>query len=417
MGHWHDHGLMSRTFGQLLAPDMVNFYHLLHWVLMPATQEHRLSYVERITNSYQVRKKPRWMISHWWGNSILDFWVCVSTHAAVRCLDEDTSYWVYAFAGNHWDPDPTTSTDPTVAHIWRALSVSYGMLTVIDKAGEVFNRLWCNYEVLALMQSAEVKPHDIAAMTMAPVGHPTATPKTAAVLTDGLAEEDKETGMNDHLDGKYEQKSKREMLFPARVLAKAFIIDLGKCSTSVTLDYNRLVNSITKGYAVDAAPVQAHQSYALARDALRWRFLMALFQVTIGVDDVAMKKIRGLAVPNGFDSTSIHEEELANSFYEQEKFELALEFYIKSLDIQQQAGSRDPGGTTESTSNRCAAIAQVATTYPKLGNVAKALEHYKQALEMARKSQNTCTQVGICNNVGFFYYNDGDVDNSKKPFR
>ena len=46
---------------------------------------------------------PKWFVSHWWGEPVLAFLVCLQNHVKLRHLDiMHSAYWVCAYANNQW---------------------------------------------------------------------------------------------------------------------------------------------------------------------------------------------------------------------------------------------------------------------------------------------------------------------------
>ena len=46
---------------------------------------------------------PTWFVSHWWGEPVFAFLVCLRNHVKLRHLNiMDSAYWVCAYANNQW---------------------------------------------------------------------------------------------------------------------------------------------------------------------------------------------------------------------------------------------------------------------------------------------------------------------------
>ena len=58
----------------------------------PATQAKKISYVELVAFAAQ---RPKWFVSHWWGEPAFDFVACLDQHSADHKY-EDCAYWVCA---------------------------------------------------------------------------------------------------------------------------------------------------------------------------------------------------------------------------------------------------------------------------------------------------------------------------------
>ena len=91
-----------------LTPETVNLYHLTELLIKPATAARRCSYVELVASAPQP---PKWFVSHWWGEPVVLFLRCLEQHAADHWLDEDTAYWVCAYANNQHDVGGDVTAD------------------------------------------------------------------------------------------------------------------------------------------------------------------------------------------------------------------------------------------------------------------------------------------------------------------
>eukprot|EP00746_Dinoflagellata_sp_MGD_P075951 gnl/MRDRNA2_/MRDRNA2_30540_c0_seq1.p1 gnl/MRDRNA2_/MRDRNA2_30540_c0~~gnl/MRDRNA2_/MRDRNA2_30540_c0_seq1.p1 ORF type:complete len:1227 (-),score=252.13 gnl/MRDRNA2_/MRDRNA2_30540_c0_seq1:141-3821(-) len=144
---WFDRDIHSATgtCGNLLTAEAVNFYHACDWIIRPATEQTRLSYVERVIG---VPQKAKWFVSHWWGLEVVDFMKSIKTHQVLRCLNEDDAYWAFVFAHSLWPggEEAGAANDQIVNHVTNA---TQGTVLLLDKKGETFTRAWCLYEVWA----------------------------------------------------------------------------------------------------------------------------------------------------------------------------------------------------------------------------------------------------------------------------
>ena len=100
--HADESGVLRRWVDWNGAPnhkDSLNLYDLVKYVVNPATAPHKCSFVELMTpEGAEDTATPRWFVSHWWGEPVLDFIKCTDEHARVRELGEDACYWVCASA-------------------------------------------------------------------------------------------------------------------------------------------------------------------------------------------------------------------------------------------------------------------------------------------------------------------------------
>ena len=73
----------------------VNLYDVVKYHVNPATCKKQCSYVELVAPVGTRAQTPKWFVSHWWGEPVMDFIACVEEHARVRALDpQEAVYWV-----------------------------------------------------------------------------------------------------------------------------------------------------------------------------------------------------------------------------------------------------------------------------------------------------------------------------------
>ena len=90
----------------------------------------------------------------------MDFVAAITAHAKDRRLTKVTaSYWVCAYAHNHWQLDDALTADPAQTSFHRAMAICKGTVTVVDKEGVLFSRIWCAYESYVMLSSEQ--PWDI----------------------------------------------------------------------------------------------------------------------------------------------------------------------------------------------------------------------------------------------------------------
>ena len=151
-----------------LSPGKVNLHDCLKYVVRPFTIQRRCAFVEMVARSTQ---SPRWFVSHWWGEPLVNTVACLARHSADYGTDaageavpggtsEDTPYWVCAFAINQWARGDELNTSPGNTAFHRAMSLSEGTLSILDKEGRCFSRLWPCHEVHVTLN--DVKPHRLA---------------------------------------------------------------------------------------------------------------------------------------------------------------------------------------------------------------------------------------------------------------
>ena len=72
----------------------MTLYEVCRHVIKPATEAKRCSYVELVA---QDEQRPRWFVSHWWGEPVALFLRCLEQHAADHNLSDNAAYWVCAY--------------------------------------------------------------------------------------------------------------------------------------------------------------------------------------------------------------------------------------------------------------------------------------------------------------------------------
>ena len=130
------------------------------------------SYVELIaataedTENSERQQRPKWFVSHFWGEKLINSIKCLEEHARCRKLDDNTPYWICAFANNQWvlekEIQPSSGIEKTSFR--KALDICDGIVQIIDENAECFNRIWCRYEgFVALTVGANTKLYDFVA--------------------------------------------------------------------------------------------------------------------------------------------------------------------------------------------------------------------------------------------------------------
>mmetsp|Transcript_134840 Transcript_134840/g.430639 ORF Transcript_134840/g.430639 Transcript_134840/m.430639 type:complete len:824 (+) Transcript_134840:133-2604(+) len=123
----------------------INLYQVTFWVIKPLSAPHRCSYVEAVAVNVEAQL-PKWFVSHWWGETVVDFLACVETHQRLRALPEETAYWVCAYANNQHCLGAEIQVDPRETSFFKAMSACDGVLLVLDREATPFTRVWCCYE-------------------------------------------------------------------------------------------------------------------------------------------------------------------------------------------------------------------------------------------------------------------------------
>lgn len=127
--------------------DKLNLYDLNLWVIKAVTGKWRCSYVEAVVGlGMESLQVPRWFVSHFWGESILDFVMCIEEHMAVRSISDSCAYWICAYANNQHELGKDLGSDPMKSSFLKAMVKCDGLLLVLDSEATPFRRVWCCFE-------------------------------------------------------------------------------------------------------------------------------------------------------------------------------------------------------------------------------------------------------------------------------
>ena len=116
--HADEHGVLNGWLdreGQPLHKDRINLYDVVKYVVKPATEEHKCSYVELVAPAGTSSQRPKWFVSHWWGEPVKDFIKALKEHARVRIPTSRVpplSEWGHS--GTEWD-----HRLPESGELWR----------------------------------------------------------------------------------------------------------------------------------------------------------------------------------------------------------------------------------------------------------------------------------------------------------
>jgi hypothetical protein len=242
--------------GNQRTPGTVTLYDAARFVIKPATYVKQCSLVELIAFGEQV---PLYFVSHWWGESVLDFVKCLKQHAVDRGLGVDSPYWVCAYANNQWKLDDEIGGSLEESSFRKAMKLSFGTVTVLDEGGITFSRIWCGYEIFTSLAGDSHKTYDVY----------TCPKQGGAVgLVEGLSAGDINAGA----------KQKRESAFPLERVR--LDIQLQSAQASVEADRKAILNAIV-GAAADAEPPEEHASYTRLNNMLAGRFAAGMVRTVI----------------------------------------------------------------------------------------------------------------------------------------
>jgi len=257
-----------------LTRDTINLYDLVTLFLRPVTQERQVSLVELIADGPQP---PDWFVSHWWGEPVKDFIACLRRHLMDRGLPENTTYWVCAYALRQHALGLELAGGVEVSPFMRALQLTQGTVSVVDKMGYYFTRVWCGYELNESIMSHDSRYlHDIYAAADAKNVYGGAV--HAVGLVDGFGVEDCDVLGNNST----EHKQRREANFPLDLVLKSSSFDVEQAEASQPEDKANILALVGK---------QAHALNATMRTRFGASRLADMLQDGAGSDpDAAAKR-------------------------------------------------------------------------------------------------------------------------------
>eukprot|EP00403_Amphidinium_massartii_P048006 CAMPEP_0178466008 /NCGR_PEP_ID=MMETSP0689_2-20121128/51666_1 /TAXON_ID=160604 /ORGANISM="Amphidinium massartii, Strain CS-259" /LENGTH=811 /DNA_ID=CAMNT_0020092987 /DNA_START=134 /DNA_END=2566 /DNA_ORIENTATION=+ len=174
-----------------------------------------LSYKELVSN---VPLVATWFVSHCWSEFVRDFVLCCSSHAKLRGLEgHAASYWVCGYANRQNDLESDISDDPLSSSFYKALTLSKGVLLILDSSATPFHRIWCCFELYLTV--TENKALDITTVTGS--GHS----RRATVLSHGLCPLESP-----------QRKTAREVEFPIHLLVEGMVAKLEMGESSIERD-------------------------------------------------------------------------------------------------------------------------------------------------------------------------------------
>ena len=122
--------------GNLLQAHTATLYEVLRYVIKPASEPKKVSYVEFLGAGPQL---PLWCVSHFTGMPFKDLLECLEQHARDRGISEYAPYWIGVFAINHHALPQEAAVDNPYK---KALDNATGSVTIIDREA-LLKRVWC----------------------------------------------------------------------------------------------------------------------------------------------------------------------------------------------------------------------------------------------------------------------------------
>ena len=210
-----------------LRPEDVNLYDLNETMILPLTKKRNCSFKELFSSG---TSDPTVYVSHWWGESVLDFIRCCEYHAVqYRLSPDEAKYWVCAYSNRQHDLGTDLGSDPAQSSFNKAMALANGVLLICDMNVVVTTRIWVDFELyrtvamdagLDIVIHANGSPHLIAADSL-----PNESPY---------------------------QKNKREQAFPFQHICKKMMeVQLHRGDSSMEIDKVRILNTMINHTPLD----------------------------------------------------------------------------------------------------------------------------------------------------------------------
>ena len=158
--------------GNLLTPEKVTMHDINTYIIKPPyTKESESSFVETLPSTAGTQP-PRFFVSHTWGGTFFHTMGYIEQmfedfkenwrqghDKKGGDMTEDTPIWIYAFANNQHDLKNAITVNPSESGFAKAMEVAnYRTLSILDKDGDAFTRVWCILELdLTLIKVQEKK--------------------------------------------------------------------------------------------------------------------------------------------------------------------------------------------------------------------------------------------------------------------
>lgn len=216
--HWYelpkDEVANPSAGGPPLSMEVLNLYHIDSWLIWPATEAYRSSFIELMAEQAQP---ANWCVSHCWSQPHTSLVECISQHVQTRSLHRSSNFWIWAYAHRHH----SSVSEAPESGFCDALSLAEGRLLLVlqdvqDGAAvqsTPFDRLWCMFEVWQCLAMGRDR-----AMTRTPLDLAVFSGNKANVMTYNLTETEEAMDCRSPGSGSAE-KALREKDFPVSVIA------------------------------------------------------------------------------------------------------------------------------------------------------------------------------------------------------
>ncbi len=248
--------------GNPLTPDKVTLYDINRYVIKPFTLSTGKSFVECVATKPQ---KPKWFVSHWWGEPVKDFIACLEQHRRDFNEKDDVTYWICAYANNQWNLGDHVTADPAQSAFTKAMDISEGTISILDKDGVVFSRVWCIYELYrTLTRTTSSKWCIYTAHEHIYESWSRKSVKRSAVgIIPGGAP----------CDSGYQSRIiRREKHFPFHLIESSLNTKVEEAKASIDKDRKSILNSIVENHNLEMDPPNSHDKYTELNEALRAHF-------------------------------------------------------------------------------------------------------------------------------------------------
>jgi len=276
-------------YGVPLTPDTVSLRDINTYIILPFTKDKEISFVGRLPSTAGPQP-PRFFVSHWWGEPVKEFVLCLEQANAdfeMNNMDygeqdgsgggmsADTPVWVCAYANNQWKLGDSITDDPTKSGFYKAMKVAKGRtITILDKEGTVFTRIWCMYELyLTLVHLNDAMWAVYTAHThkyKIPGDKGTYENRKAVGIISGGSTSDK---------GDYSLITAREADFPYDLIKKSLGIQIEHAGVSVETDKTHILNSVAGRENIDDVPPTQHESYDTLNNNVRANFAASVIML------------------------------------------------------------------------------------------------------------------------------------------
>ena len=92
-------------------------------------------------------QRPRWFVSHWWGEAVRDFIACLLQHAEDRFQENhlDVPYWVCAYANNQHMLADVIRVDPRESSFFKAMKLGEVLTLGLGLISAATSRVFVSY--------------------------------------------------------------------------------------------------------------------------------------------------------------------------------------------------------------------------------------------------------------------------------